>query len=62
MGEQGAESLHAHLRKLERDYSGIVNSVDRLKNTFKMYNIETCPQLIDLQPRIKERRKRRRED
>ena len=62
MGEQGAESLHSHLHKLERDYAGIVNSVDRLKYIFKMYNIETCPQLLDLKPEIKERQKRRKLD
>lgn len=28
MGEQGAESIHAHINKLEKDYSGISNSVD----------------------------------
>ena len=61
MGEQGAESLHAHLAKLERDYAGIVNGVERLKYTFKMYNIETCPQLLDLKPKVKERKKRRLE-
>ena len=59
MGEQGAESLHAHLHKLERDYCGVVNPVDRLKYIFKMYNLETAPQLLELRPEIKRRKKRK---
>ncbi len=59
MGEQGAESLHAHLHKLERDYSGIPNKLDRLKYIFKMYNIETAPSLLELRPEIKRRKKRK---
>lgn len=59
MGEQGAESLHAHLHKLERDYCGITNSVDRLKYIFKMYNVETAPQLLELAPDIKRRKRKR---
>ena len=31
MGEQGAESLHAHPNKLEEDYSGITNPLSRLE-------------------------------
>ena len=61
MGEQGAESLHAHLHKLEEDYSGITNPLSRLEYIFKMYNVETAPQLLELAP-DKKRRKRRRPD
>ncbi len=35
MGEQGAESIHAHLIRLERTYQGIPNEVDRLLYIFK---------------------------
>ena len=56
MGEQGAESLHTHLHSLERNYSGISNELDRLKHTFNMYNIETCPQLLELRPEPKKRK------
>ena len=56
MGEQGAESLHAHLHILERNYSGIPNDLDRLKHTFNMYNIETSPQLLELRPEVKKRK------
>ena len=31
MGEQGAESIHARFNALERTYSSITNSVERLK-------------------------------
>ena len=46
-GEQGAESLHTRLHSLERNFSGISNELDRLKHIFYMYNIETCPQLLN---------------
>ena len=42
MVEQGAESLHTRLHSLER-----TNELDRLKHIFYMYNIETCPQLLN---------------
>ena len=47
MGEHGAESLHTRLHSLERNFSGISNELDRLKHIFYMYNIETCPQLLN---------------
>ena len=57
MGEQGAESIHAHLMKLERNYQGIVNDVDRLKYVFKEHMLETAPSLVCLRPPPKKRRK-----
>ena len=59
MGEQGAESIHAHLNRLQATYSGIPNGVDRLKYIFKMYNIETAPSLQALKPVIQTRKRRR---
>ena len=56
MGEQGAESVHTHLHSLERNFSGISNELDRLKYIFNMYNIETCPQLLELRPQPKKRK------
>lgn len=50
MGEQGAESIHAHLMRLERNYQGIANAVDRLKYVFKMHMLETNPSLVSLRP------------
>ena len=35
MGEQGAESIHAHLMRMERNFQGIANEVDRYKYIFK---------------------------
>lgn len=61
MGEQGAESLHAHIHKLETTYASIPNPVDRLKYIFDMHTLETAPDLQNLKPEIK-RRKRRREE
>ena len=40
MGEQGAESIHAHLMKLGRIHQGILNPVDRLKYIFKEHILE----------------------
>lgn len=59
MGEQGAESIHAHINRLEATYSGIPNRVDRLKYIFKMYAIETAPSLLTLKPAIKTRKRKR---
>ena len=50
MGEQGAESLHAHIHKLETNFSTLPNKLDRLKHIFNMYNLETAPTLLSLKP------------
>ena len=57
MGEQGAESIHAHLMKLERNHQGIANSVERLKYVFKQHMLETTPSLVALRPPPKKRLK-----
>ena len=41
MGEQGAESVHAHVHKLEANYSGITNRLDRQKYIFNEY-VRNC--------------------
>ena len=43
MGEQGAESIHAHLMKLERTHQGIPNELDRLKYFVKEHMLESDP-------------------
>ena len=58
MGEQGAESIHAHLMKLERIYQGIANDVERLKYIIKEHRLESAPSLVPLRPPPKTRRKR----
>ena len=56
MGEQGAESIHSHLKRLEATYSTIPNKVDRLKYIFNMYNLEVAPSLQTLRPPIKRKK------
>ena len=57
MGEQGAESIHAHLMRLERTYQGIPNELDRLKYIFKEQALESAPSLTCLRPPLKKRKK-----
>ena len=45
MGEQGAESIHAHLMKLERQHEGIANKVERYQQL-----LESDPYLASLRP------------
>lgn len=59
MGEQGAESIHAHINRLEATYSSIPNKLDRLKYIFRMYTIEVNPSLQTLKPAIKTRKRKR---
>lgn len=62
MGEQGAESIHAHLNRLETTYGSVRNKLERLKHIFEMYTIETTPALQSLTPTIKRRKRKRMED
>ena len=56
MGEQGAESIHAHMMRLERTYQGVANEVDRLKYIFKEHMLVSAPSLTSLRPPIKKRK------
>ena len=56
MGEQGAESIHAHIMKLERVYQGIPGDLDRLKYIFKELTLESAPSLTSLRPPPKKRK------
>ena len=56
MGEQGAESIHAHLMKLERVHQGIPNDLDRLKYVFNEQTLESAPSLTYLRPPLKNRK------
>lgn len=62
MGEQGAESLHAHLMRMDRNYQGVVNEVDRLKYIFKEHRLESAPSLVTLRPPPAKRRKKNSDD
>lgn len=59
MGEQGAESIHAHLNRLESTYSNIPNDLSKLKYIFKMYTLETATCLQSLEPPVKTRKRKR---
>ena len=48
MEEQGAESIHAHVMKLERQHQGIANPVDQLKYIFSEQMLEIEPSLVAL--------------
>ncbi len=53
MGEQGAESIHARIMKLERDYRGIKDELDSLKYIDNEQALYTAPSLSALRPPIK---------
>lgn len=53
MGEQGAESIHAHIMRLERTYQGIQDEVERLKYVIREQIIESDPSLTELRPESK---------
>ena len=57
MGEQGAESIHAHLMRLEKTYQGIPNELDRLLYVFKEQALESDPSLTTLRPSLKKRKR-----
>ena len=56
MGEQGTESIHAHIMKLERTHLAIPNEVDRLKYIMKEHMLESDPSLTCLRPPLKKRK------
>ena len=62
LGEQGAESIHAHINRLENQYNGIVNPVDRLKYVIIEHNVESTPGLNSLKPEPKKYRERKRDE
>ena len=53
MGEQEAESIHAHMMRLERTYQGVV---DKLNYIVKEHLIESAPSLTGLRPQPKRRK------
>jgi hypothetical protein len=62
MGEQGAESIHAHINKLEADYKNTKEKLHHLKYIFEMYTVETDATLLTIRPEVKPRpRKRKRQ-
>ena len=57
LGEQGAESIHAHMNRLDSQFCGIVNPLDRLKYIVREQNLEASPSLNTLQPPPKKYKK-----
>ena len=53
----GAESIHAHLNRLDKQLNGIVNPLHRLKYIIKDHIIESLPRLNSLQPLPKNTKK-----
>ena len=47
MGEQGAESIHAHIARLEAQYGNIVNPLEELRYVFNEHNLESVPALSE---------------
>lgn len=60
MGEQGAESIHAHIMKLERIHQGIPDELDRLKYIMNEHILESDPSLTSLVPPPKRRKRRKK--
>ena len=50
MGEQGAEQIHSHFKKLEMTYSGITDPLERLQYIMHEHMLQTAPSLSSLQP------------
>ena len=57
MGEQGAESVHALMMKMDRTYHSIPDELDRLKYTMREHAISTAPSLLGLRPPPAKRKK-----
>ena len=62
MGEQGAESIHAHISRLESQYQDIIDPLQRLQYVAQEYNVESTPGLNSMKPEPHKYRKRSRED
>ncbi len=57
MGEQGPESIHAHMNSLDRTHRHIPDEVTRLKYIFKEQLLEADPSLTALRPQPPKKRK-----
>ena len=55
MGEQGAESVHAHFANLERVYASIPNPLQRLARIMNEHQLETAPATTTLRPPVKKK-------
>ena len=62
MGEQGAESIHALMKSLNRTYHGISNERKRLLYMVNEHSVATAPSLLALRPPPKKRKKAEEKD
>ena len=57
LGEQGAESIHAHFNALKRTYSGIPDSLQRLKQMMVEHHLHIAPDNTTARPPIQKKKK-----
>jgi len=60
MGEQGAESIHAAFNRTERRYTNMPEKVERMKCLMTEHHRQVCPPLVDKQPVVKHKHKKRK--
>ena len=53
LGEQGAESIHAHFNSLKRTYCGIPDKVKRLKQIMVEHHLHIAPDNVAVRPPLK---------
>lgn len=53
LGEQGAESIHARFNQIQRNFSSMPNSAQRLECVMKEHFQQICPQNLSKQPQPK---------
>ena len=61
-GRTWAESIHAHLMRLERIHQGIANEVQRLKYIVREHMLESAPSLTSLRPPSAPRKWKKRDN
>ena len=56
LGEQGAESIHAHFNSLKRTYCGIPDKLKRLKQMMVEHHLHIAPDNIAARPPLKKKK------
>ena len=62
MGEQGAESIHARMKRLNTRYQGIANDTAKLKYVVTEHSLSVAPSLQVLTPPTKKWKKDKEEE
>ena len=55
LSEQGAESIHAYFNSLKRTYSGIPDSLKRLKQMMVEHHLHVAPENTTARPPMKKK-------